>query len=264
MTALRDAITERQRAAESSSRGVTADQSTRLDRFCAALVVKNADSTDAAIADGIAAAAAIVAASLPQASQADWSAFVTDIPAIACRKLTLDSQAGDALELFLDAKDAFYLGNLSRGPIAGRTTLSFRILNEPDGARTRPINGTDSDAHDAVSPPAFGDPFAIAAKAAAALLASELLASRPKVTAPSPGHVPEASTPPIRFCEQCGHPRKQGARFCGQCGAAFPDSEPPRKSAASSAALACSACGAERAPQWKFCKRCGSAFSAGS
>jgi hypothetical protein len=262
MTALRDAITEHERVAESSVCGVTADQSTRLFAFCAALIAQGAGSTSgAAIADGIAASAAIVAASacLPQASQSDWCAVVTTIPAIECRKLTLNAHEGDTLELFLDANDAFYLGNLSCGPSAARTILSFRIINEPAGARTYVINGTeDGETHDAEWRPVFGDPFGIAAKATAAAL----LYLRSKAAGPSPGRVSEASTPPIRFCEQCGQPRKQGARFCGQCGAAFPDAEPAPKSPSTFSALVCSACGAERAPLWKFCKRCGAAFSA--
>ncbi|MEX0993549.1 MAG: adenylate/guanylate cyclase domain-containing protein [Solirubrobacterales bacterium] len=51
-------------------------------------------------------------------------------------------------------------------------------------------------------------------------------------------------------CSSCGHPNREGARFCGECGASL---EATRR---------CPACGSENPSEQRFCDECGSKLEA--
>ena len=50
------------------------------------------------------------------------------------------------------------------------------------------------------------------------------------------------------LCPQCQHENREGARFCSECGAAFP--------------IRCAACGAVAPPGSKYCDCCGEIWEA--
>jgi ribosomal protein L40E len=258
MNALRDAIAEQRRTTAGRTCAVTPEQARRLGAFCISLSAAPNGANSEAIADGLAAAAAIAGQSDFSPEQAtSWSAQVSAMPAVKGRKLTLTAPEGDALELFFDANDTFYIGNLATGALAERRVLAFTIVTGPAGARITHVDGSAKN-HPAAQP-AFGDPFgAVAAMAGAA--AAVLIHTRREPAAPAPAKPSEAESLPVRFCEQCGQPRKAGARFCGHCGTAFPETSPTQEASKVSTLPICNVCGAERAPQWKFCKRCGAKF----
>lgn len=65
----------------------------------------------------------------------------------------------------------------------------------------------------------------------------------------------------MSFCEQCGKPLHEGARFCGACGAVVPEekivAEAAVEAPAEPTAWSCKGCAAENPAEALFCSRCG-------
>lgn len=66
----------------------------------------------------------------------------------------------------------------------------------------------------------------------------------------------------MSFCEDCGKPRHEGARFCGACGAAVPEDKVEPEATAAEAlpepsAWSCPSCGVENGAEALFCSHCG-------
>jgi hypothetical protein len=63
-----------------------------------------------------------------------------------------------------------------------------------------------------------------------------------------------------KFCENCGHPLDDGARFCDMCGRSVRSDDAPKEE--KPVARLCSGCGAEVPAGDVFCQKCGTRYEA--
>ena len=65
----------------------------------------------------------------------------------------------------------------------------------------------------------------------------------------------------MSFCEDCGKSLREGARFCGSCGANVPDDEAAAQAVAAppepASSWACPSCGTANDAEARFCSQCG-------